>query len=484
MKKLLILASMPILLLAGCKKDLTSINVDPKSPTLAPASSFFIAAQKAFTDAQTTSDYNFNIFPLIVQYWQETIYLNESQYNLVDRNVARNVWTPYYRDVIRPLREAKKLAANELIIPTSVTENAIAQKNQIAIAEIMEIYTWYYLVTTFGDIPYSEALDINKPSPKYDDQKTIYNDLLTRLDAAISQLDPSGISYESADVFYHGDVTQWQKFANSVKLKMGMTIADFDNTKAQELVEEAVTDGVLTSNADNAIFHYQVGRPHDNPIYDFFITQRRRGDIVAATTIVNKMNALNDPRRNDYFREAAAGGYIGGKPGEASSYTNLSRPNANLIVDPTAPATVLSYAEVEFFLAEAVERGYNVGGTAEGHYNNAVTASIEEWGGTATEAAAYLAQPDVNYATAAPTWQEKIGIQKWISLYMRGWDAWTEWRRLDYPQLTPATNAVSAIPVRYTYPIPEQNVNKANYDAASSAIGGDAVTTKLFWDKF
>ena len=75
-------------------------------------------------------------------------------------------------------------------------------------------------------------------------------------------------------------------------------------------------------------------------------------------------------------------------------------------------------------------------------------------------------------------------IQKWIALYNRGWDAWIEWRRLDYPQLIPGALALSEIPLRYPYPVNEQNVNGANYEQAAAAIGGDLVETKLWWNKF
>lgn len=104
------------------------------------------------------------------------------------------------------------------------------------------------------------------------------------------------------------------------------------------------------------------------------------------------------------------------------------------------------------------------------------------WGGTQAEAQAYLATPAVTYNAA--NWKQQIGEQKWIALYNRGWDAWIEFRRLDAPALQAPATAVSAIPLRFTCPIPEQNLNIANYNAASQAIGGDAVTSKLFWDKF
>ena len=72
------------------------------------------------------------------------------------------------------------LPGAKTLIPTDVA-NADVQKNELAITDILEVVTWYYLVTTYGDIPYSEALDMNDPFPKYDDAKTIYGDLLERL---------------------------------------------------------------------------------------------------------------------------------------------------------------------------------------------------------------------------------------------------------------------------------------------------------------
>jgi hypothetical protein len=191
----------------------------------------------------------------------------------------------------------------------------------------------------------------------------------------------------------------------------------------------------------------------------------------------------DDPRIDDYFTQDANGNYSGGTPGASSNYATFSKP-ATTITAPDFPALILDYSEVEFLLAEAVERGYNVGGTAATHYNNAVTASVVYWGGTTGEATAYLAQPSVSYATASGTYKQKIGTQAWLALYNRGWDAWIEWRRLDYPHLPAPADPLSPTPVRYPYPVNEQNVNRLNYEAASSAIGGDLVTTKLWWDKF
>jgi hypothetical protein len=200
------------------------------------------------------------------------------------------------------------------------------------------------------------------------------------------------------------------------------------------------------------------------------------------------MKATNDPRLPYYFTEDANGGYSGGAPGASSNYATFSKPSGPLLVsgsigqitNPGFPADLLDYSEVQFLLAEAVARGMDVEGTAVDHYNLAITASIEYWGGTTTQAADYLNNPGVPYN--ASNWRQSIGIQKWLALYLRGFDAWVDIRRLDYPQLEAPSSALSDYPMRYPYPVNEQNLNTANYNEAAAAIGGDLVTTKLWWD--
>lgn len=464
-----------LLLLAACNKDLTEKNKDPKNPVETKATSLLTNAQRRLSSTMASADVNLNIFRLIVQHWQQTTYLDESNYNLAKRNVTDAVWSSLYEQPLIDLQEAKRL------IPLQEKDETV-RKNQIAIADILQVYSNYYLVTTYGNIPYTEALNVDNPFPTYDDAKTVYDNLLSRLDADIAALNTASASFGNADIIYEGNTGQWKKFANTLKLKMALTIADTDNAKAKTAAENAVTAGIFTSNDDNALFHFLASPPNTNPIWVDLVLSTR-DDFVAGSTLVNAMKNVADPRIDDYFTKDANGGYSGGAPGRGSDFAALSHVSTK-ITAPNYPGDLLDYSETEFLLAEAVERGYNVGGTAKEHYDKAITASIEFWEGTAAEAATYLAQAAVNYATATGTWQQKIGHQKWISLHNRGWDAWIEWRKFDYPQLARAANSVSVIPLRYPYPVSEQNVNRRNYEAASTAIGGDRVSTKLFWDKF
>jgi hypothetical protein len=385
---------------ASCTKDLTSLNIDQKNPSTSPSYAFFTNGQRSLASTITSSNVNLNIFRLITQYWQETTYTDESNYDLSTREINDAVWNAMYRDALRDFQEATSL------IPEDVADPAL-QKNQLAITEIMQIYAFYYLLTTYGDIPYTEALNIENTFPKYDDAATAYNDLLGRLDVAISNLDVSGGSFGSADIVYGGDVALWKKFGNSLKLKMGMTIADADAATAKTVVESAVSSGGFTSNDDNAKFYFLATPPNTNPVW-VDLVQSGRQDFVAATTIVDEMKARTDPRIPFYFTVDGNGEYSGLEPGVAGSYSAFSKPD-EAIVAPDYPGTLLDYAEVEFLLAEALERGFAVGGTTATHYNNAITASILDWGGTMAQATAYIAQPSVIYNPA--NWKKSIGEQ-------------------------------------------------------------------------
>lgn len=465
--------------LSSCHKNLDELNNNGKVARDVPGDMLFSNAEKNFADIMTTPNVNNNIFHFIAQYWSATTYPQESRYDLGNRNIPQNWWTIIYRDVLQDLTRGMQLIRKENPLLASAKT---AQKNRLAIAQIERVHAFSVLVNTFGNIPYTQALNIDSTTtPMYDDQKTVYYALLDSLTKAIGELDDSGESFGDADLIYGGDVASWYKFGNSLLLRLAMNIADENPTKAKGLVEAAAPH-VFTSKEESAIFPYLATPPNTNPIWTNLV-QSNRNDFVASNTLVNRMNTLNDPRRKYYFTEDPNGKYSGGIYGSGNTFGNFSHVSED-ITEPDFPSAFMDYAEVEFLLAEAVERGFNVGGTATEHYENAIRASIEYWGGTDTEADAYLTQPSVAYATAAGTWQQKIGTQEWIALFLRGFDAWTTWRRLDYPQLPKPASAITDIPLRYTYPSNEQNLNQANYETASTAIGGDKVTTKLFWDRF
>ncbi|MBC7447650.1 MAG: SusD/RagB family nutrient-binding outer membrane lipoprotein [Hymenobacteraceae bacterium] len=499
MKKALLLSLSTLLLATSCVDSLDDYNVDPKNPATVPGVALFAGAERSLAREITSTNVNQNPFRLYVQYWGQTTYYDESDYDIKTRQIDRNFWDTMYlgggtTDInIEPGVLGNLKAAKDLI-PNNKFATAKEIANQQACVEILAVYTWTTLVNTYGNVPYSEALDFNKPQPKYDDAKTIYADLFKRLDAAIGTLDPAAPGMGDADIIYKGDVNKWIKFGNSLKLRMALTLADVTDFTAngknpQQLATEAAAASLITSKEEQAQVVFVASPPNTNPLWEDLV-QSGRYDFVGASTFVDTMNAFNDPRTGAYFKPKpdTAGApitYAGGVYGEGNNYSSFSAPGKKL-EDPTLPGILLSYSEVEFLLAEVAAR-YATGGTVESHYEAAITASIQQWGGSPAAATAYLAQPTVAYATAVgATYKEKIGLQKWIALYDQPVTAWTEWRRLDTPHLDPPGEdfALSGIPLRLTYPTPEKNLNGVNNAAASAAIGGDNVASKIFWDKF
>lgn len=500
MKKLIYALGIMLLTVSCDDSSLTDLNVDVKNPSVVPPSTLFTNAEKNLTEQLVNTNVNRNIFRLVNQQWTETTYLDESIYNWVTRKISDNHWDRLYSGPLADLSQAKAFLEKEVISPTDpeFAQKTITKKNQLLLIDILTVYTYQILVDTYGDVPYSESLQGSKDYlPKYDKAVDIYKDLIVRLNKDIAGLDTSHPAFGDAEVIYKDDLDAWIKFANSIKLKLGV------NLKASGL-ESAIADatiisgaaGGFTSNADNAKLPYMLNLPNTNPLYVDMVFSGRN-DFVVAKPFVDALVALNDPRKTPYFRPTykdtnaddeliTVTGYRGGIVGEKNSQSKFTHAS-DKIKAPDFSGTLLDYAEVEFLLAEASGRGVAVGGDIASHYEAAIRASMQDWGVSSADADTYLAQPAVAYATATGTWQQKVGEQAWYALFNRGFEGWTSTRRLNFPVLTPPAKADAAaggqVPSRMAYPIREQTLNATNYNAAAASIGGDKLTTKIFWDK-
>ncbi len=485
MKKLLIILIIAPALFISCSKNLSSLNIDPKSASTGIPSALFLQGELNLVNSYTSTSVASAPFRVLSQEWTENAYTYEANYVLSYYNSPNGFWNNLYVNTIHNLNLAKQsFPKNFLGTPGTL-------RNDLIITDILQVYAYDLLIATYGDIPYSQSESDSIPFAKYDDAKTVCLNLLMRLDTCIAGLNTSEGSMGSADQIYGGDPAKWLKFASTLKLKIGMLLADVDPATAKKNVTDAINKGVFESNDDNALFTYDPSSPsNSNPIWQA-ISFSGRHDFGPSNLLVNTMVGWNDPRVPFYFQDypKGSGKYIGGVPGAPNSYGKYSDLGAQLY-DPTLPGDILDYPEVEFYLAEAAERGFISGGSAIAatHYNNAVTASIEFWGGSASNAAVYLAQPAVSYATAAVPWQQKIGYQEWIAFYNRNWDSWTCIRRLGYPDIdvvNPPTVPASTFPLRFYYPPNEQTSNPTNWAAAVAKIpsGKDVVTAKLFFEK-
>lgn len=465
MKKL-ITSSLAVLLVFGAC-EITDLNNNPKAPTNIPGDPLFSNAQVAMG--------NFLVSELkyMPQHWTSTTYTSTVEYEIHEANIPNSIWSTLYSDVLVNLHKAKvKIKKNNLLAEE-------VKQNKLACIEVMMVLAFHKLVDIFGNVPYSEALNPDNLQPDFDEAATIYLDLLSRLNAAIDQFNTSAEGFGNADIYYNGDISKWVKFANSLKMRLAITMADVKPSIAQTAIEEA-SPNAFSSNADNALIPYTSTPPNTNPVWEALV-QSGRHDNLPARPLISRMNDLNDPRRAVQFTKIN-GEYRGGIYGQVNDWGDYSH-FSELVKTSSRPGMIMGYAEVEFIRAEAAARGYNIRGSAASHYRKAITADMKYWGISQSEIDAYLAQPQVAYATAPGTALEKIGLQKWIALFLQGLQAWTVVRRLDTPDLkAPEGAPVNEYPSRFTYPSLSAVLNPENFKEAVDAIGGDLLTTNIFWD--
>jgi hypothetical protein len=459
----------------SCKKQLAEINKNPNATENPQPDYLLTASEKITSDIYWGADNNFNATLLIIQHWAKIQYTEPDRY-IFSNSSFTSLWNTLYAQSITNLNTIIK------------TPDEKANINYKSVALILRSWAFQLLTDAYGNIPYKQAGDIkNYLTPVYDNQKDVYYGLLDDLKTAGASLVTSGNAI-AGDVIYNGNIARWKKFANALRFRIALRIADRDPDKAKQVINEVLNDagGLISSNAETAQFVYSTS-PMQNPVSAWFDT---RDDYRIAKTIVDKLYALNDPRLPVYANkptDVSVTNYVGVPSGLTTSDANslgfakTSRPGTYFYT-AQAPAVIISYAEVLFDRAEAAARGF----TAEDPnalYNAAITASLNQYNiSDNTTISNYLNQTSVKYD--ATNFKKSIGEQKWIALFGQGLEAFAEWRRLDYPQLTAGVAGVldGKIPVRFIYPGTEQSLNGDNYKAAVSDQGTDDLLTKLWFD--
>lgn len=460
---------------ASCKKELANTNQNPNGTTVLQPDFLLSAGEKITADSYWGVDNNMNASLLFVQHWAKIQYTDPDRYILSGSSFS-TMWNTLFAQSITDF--------NKVIEAGDQRQNP----NYKGVGLVLRAWTFCLLTDAFGDIPYTQAGAIEQTlTPAYDAQQDVYDSLLNDLKTAQTLLNASGSAIQG-DLIYNNKITLWKKFANSLRLRLALRIADRDAARAKQVLDDIAAEGsgYISSNAEIAQLVY-IDSPNQNPVSNLFDT---RDDYRISKTIVDKLAALKDPRLPIYADTTATSTpqkYVGIPngltPGDASTlgFSRTSKPGAYFRA-PHAPAVILSYAEVLFGRAEAAARGFTTENAAA-LYQQAITASFNQYGiQDATVIGNYLAQPAVQYN--AVNYKQSIGEQKWIALFGQGLEAYAEWRRLDYPVLQPAVAGAlnGQLPVRFLYPASEQALNGTNYTKAVAHQGPDLLTTRLWFD--
>ena len=129
-------------------------------------------------------------------------------------------------------------------------------------------------------------------------------------------------------------------------------------------------------------------------------------------------------------------------------------------------------------MAEAAQLGWISSDTAENYTKMGVRASMEQWGVETADIDTYIA------GMPAFEGQKTIAYQKWVALFLQGYEAWSEWRKQGDDQVAlskPLAATTDGIPQRQAYPLSAGSANEENYNAAVAEQGEDDLDTKVWW---
>ena len=526
-----------------------NLNTDPsKANSIDPNAQLTTAELQTYGDlgmVEMYRNYHYAFAQQLMGCWNTTNYGGR---HTIDNNEMGRMWISFYPKAIKNLTDG--IARSN--------ENA-SLTNVNAALRIYRVYMMSLMTDVYGDAPCSEAglgyLD-GKFNPRYDTQEEIYTWFFKELKEAGTALQQSGDKI-SGDVIYKGDVIKWKKFANSLRLRYAMRISDVAPEKAKQEFEDALSDGggILASASDDALIKYievpfSFGQesytdyrgnalskllfgndPANNPSYlcsTFFNQMKNSGDprtyriarfyydgLMSSTSTNNRIDLTEevlakgvtmnpcDPGafswepwptgyESDIMKEIALT-----NPSVATSMARETEPKlANNFLKSDNPGVIITSAEINFLLAEAALKGWNVTGTVADLYAKGVRESMDFLSNhydcdkiTDTEFSTFIANNGIGYTDEQK--KAAINTQAWILHLTNPAESWANVRRSGYPRLkSPAEydfaqflTGGADIPVRLSYPVLESSYNKQSYEEALSRMGGEnSWNTPLWWD--
>ncbi|GAB3554538.1 SusD/RagB family nutrient-binding outer membrane lipoprotein [Spirosoma fluminis] len=483
MKRIILLSIATLLTVGSCTKEFDTMNVDPNNPTAVGPQYLLPYALEASIDRYWGSNIRFERLNLDgamlwMQYLTRNIYSNEGDNYGVSVALYNNNWKGFYND---------GLVNFQRIITLSAAGGKYPNPNYEGIGLVMRTWVYSLLTDVYGAVPYGEAIkgtaDAPIYTPAYDTMDKVYAGMLADLKTANEKLSVTGPAV-SGDILYGGDILKWKKFANSLRIRLANRQAAKKPAESKailaEILADAATYPIFTSNADNATLKHTATRPSNNEWNEVMVFGSRT-DWNVSKTLIDKLNELGDARVTVYAQPNKDGKYVGhanGLPDAiATTYLGTSSMLGTYFMQPTTPSVLMTYAELNLTLAEAAFDG-DITSDAQGYFEKGIAASFDQYG---------LKVTDDYLKTVGKASKEKIMEQKWLALFGQGIEAWTEYRRTGLP-VFPAKDPRSifendgVLPTRIKYPTSEYSLNDANVRKGVTLNGGDdSMKTKLWW---
>ncbi len=470
------------LLLGGCTSKFEDINADPDALTESiPTNQLaYVLRYIAYYYGSMDATESWAGYVSDIQYIDTYSYLPTN-------NTYGNKFAANYRCQVQ---------LNDVLEQTE--ENAEEYKNIRWAARIWQQFMWLWTTDQFGDIPYSEALgmDEGELEAAYDSQSTIYPAILEELKTIADEMASEEEGSEEigeGDFLFGGDVTLWQKFCNSIRMRAAMRIVNVAPELAQSTIEEICqnpsTYPLLETNDENAYFYWQGSDPYFEPWYENYYT---RDDDGMSEIFIEHLKSMDDPRISAMAKPAGTDGeyrgFENGALNQPSNLNTISRIGTMYRETPDGFTPFLKSCENYFIKAEAALRGWNVGTTAQEAYEEAVRLSMDDNNVSDADTEAYLA--------GAGAWDgtfERLYMEEWVALFKNCVEAWSLYRRTGYPDLIQTSGQYPGaacaygtdhndVPFRMPYPNNEYLYNTDNVNAAAANLVDYVWGEQMWWD--
>ena len=405
--------------------DFLDINQDPNSPTQENMTPSMLLPAAELNIAHSYGDFLRTVTGYYTQYYAQQFgtsnYLDYSQFNMSPTR-SSSTYTQLNTRALNNLKAIRELSsANE-------------DWGTYLAATTLRVFTYQVLVDCYGEVPYSQALDLSYVTPAYDQGQDIYDGIIKELDEALDKVS-GGEQVATSLLFPGATAASWIKFANALKLRILTRESGVKEVNAQigALIDENNFPSENVQFAD--CWKDEAGQA--NPFYmeDAFAPYgASQQNIVLNIALFGTMDEYEDARLEAYFSPNASGSYAGSVSG--TNFATTSTYKTNYWCRPNAhyndPVVLISTSDVFFYIAEYYAKNGN-SGKADEFFRKAVEASFANAGVSGADAA-LAAYP------LGSNWKQAIGIQKWLDLSgYNSFEGWCELRRLGYPQMGTVT---------------------------------------------
>ncbi len=528
--KYIILLVAGSLLMTSCNKQIEEKQTDPNNPTTVPSSLILGTLLTDISGTGTAGRLSGTGSNEGVNSWDGAHRWNQyhcSNYDYYDNNIYS--WTNGSFDPYLVMKNVTQME-NEALSRGSAALNPYE-----AVGRFVRAYYFYNLTSMFGDVPQEEALQgVANQSPAYTPQEKVFQYVLAELDSANTDFASLIASNDNSlstkqDIFYAGNLVKWQKLVNTFKLRVLVSLSKKQSEAALNIPAQfaailgnSATYPIFKDQTDDLQFVYNPGGSNTYSTYPF--NPSNFGSIAArfnmASTYMKVMTNLNDARvfittepawgivpptetnpcQYKYFAGASTGEPLATMYGNANlglySFINRYRYYSNFTGEPNV---LVGFKEMCFNIAEGITRGWATG-NAETWYKQGITESMAFYGIDVTKTsfttyflppdknavtqvapypfnfdfAAYYAQPTVALSSTAATAINQIVLQKYIADFQNsGYESYYNWRRTGVPAFEGGSGVGNngIVPVRWAYPVLEQQQNTTNYNNALKAQG-------------